>query len=290
MHLIIDSNQLQHPNLRDFLTNPKNRAILTDFSAMEAYKGDTLNSIFKSMSVVSVFPSQVVILKGSAKICGMSGRQKGLQRRLIDKAQTSEFPKFARDLRKAELGDIYLRQQLLDLGKSANEHLDKMLIDAEQMREAFTILGNEYTKEERATLREQRVYTPSMVERLARTLLQITGQIFKNAPIVRKTPSSQELPNTLIFRFSLACYVMAITRSARGGMRNMRPDRLRNDLVDMILVAYGTYFDGIMSDDENVNIMFTETCLILAGLFKAEIPALNRLTSSNSYQINRAHQ
>lgn len=70
----------------------------------------------------------------------------------------------------------------------------------------------------------------------------------------------------------------------------MRPDRLRNDLVDMILVAYGTYFDGIMSDDENVNIMFTETCLILAGLFKAEIPALNRLTSSNSYQINRAHQ
>jgi hypothetical protein len=290
MHLIIDSNQLQHPKLREFLTNPKNRAVLTDFSAMEAYKGDTLNSIFKSMSVVSDFPTQVIILKGSAKICGMSGRQKGLQRRLIDETQTSEFPKFANNLRKAESGNMHLRQQLLDLGKSATEHLEKMLIDAEQMREAFTILGNEYTKEERATLREQRMYTSSMVDRLARTLLVITGQIFKDAPIVRKCPSFEELPNTLIFRFSLACYVMAITRSARGGMRNMRPDRLRNDLVDMILVAYGTYFDGIMSDDENVNVMFTETCLILADLFNAEVPALNRLKNRNTYQINRASQ
>ncbi|WP_141229037.1 hypothetical protein [Pseudomonas fragi] len=290
MHLIIDSNQLQHPKLREFLKNPKNRAVLTDFSAMEAYKGDTLNSIFKSMSVVSDFPTQVIILKGSAKVCGMSGRQKGLQRRLIDETQTSEFPKFAHDLRKAESGNMHLRRQLLDLGKSATEHLEKMLIDAEQMREVFTILGNEYTKEERAALREQRMYTSSMVDRLARTLLVITDQIFKDAPIVRKRPSFKELPNTLIFRFSLACYVMAITRSARGGMRNMRPDRLRNDLVDMIFVAYGTYFDGIMSDDENVNVMFTETCLILAGLFNAEIPALNRLQNRNTYHINRAHQ
>lgn len=290
MNLIIDSNQLQHPKLREFLKNPKNRAVLTDFSAMEAYKGDTLNSIFKSMSVVSDFPTQVIILKGSAKICGMSGRQKGLQRRLIDETQTSEFPKFAHNLRKAESGNMHLRRQLLDLGKSATEHLEKMLIDAEQMREAFTILGNEYTKEERAALREQRMYTSSMVDRLASTLLVITDQIFKDAPIVRKRPSFQELPNTFIFRVSLACYVMAITRSARGGMRNMRPDRLRNDLVDMIFVAYGTYFDGIMSDDENVNVMFTETCLILAGLFNAEIPALNRLQNCNTYHINRAHQ
>lgn len=290
MNFVIDSNQMQHPKLREFLKNPKNRAVLTDFSAMEAYKGDTLNSIFKSMSVVSDFPTQVIILKGSAKICGMSGRLKGLQRRLIDETQTSEFPKFAHDLRKAESGNMHLRRQLLDLGKSATEHLEKMLIDAEQMREAFTILGNEYTKEERAALREQRMYTSAMVDRLANTLLVITDQIFKDAPIVRKRPSFQELPNTLIFRVSLACYVMAITRSAKGGMRNMRPDRLRNDLVDMIFVAYGTYFDGIMSDDENVNVMFTETCLILAGLFNAEIPAINRLPNCNTYHIIRAHQ
>ncbi|OLY76467.1 hypothetical protein AU074_18415 [Pseudomonas sp. ATCC PTA-122608] len=282
---------MQHPKLREFLKNPKNRAVLTDFSAMEAYKGDTLNSIFKSMSVVSDFPNQVIILKGSAKICGMSGRQKGLQRRLIDETQTCEFPKFAHNLREAESGNIHLRRQLLDLGKSATEHLEKtMLIDAEQMREAFTILGNEYTKEERAVLREQRMYTSSMVDRLAKTLLVITDQIFTDTPIVRKRPSFQELPNTLIFRVSLACYVMAITRSAQGGMRNMRPDRLRNDLVDMIFVAYGTYFDGIMSDDENVNLMFKETCLMLAGLFNAEIPAINRLINGNTYHINKALQ
>src|SRR6187431_469760 len=100
MLMVIDSNRLQSTELREFLNqSTQNKAVLPDFAAMEAYKGNTLKSIFKSMEVVCEFPSQVVILKGSAKVCGLHGRRKGLRRRLIDEVQTAHFPEYARALR-----------------------------------------------------------------------------------------------------------------------------------------------------------------------------------------------
>ena len=57
MKLVIDSNQLQTPEFLEFLArSPKNLAVLPDFAAMEAYKGDSLKTIFKSMAVLADFP------------------------------------------------------------------------------------------------------------------------------------------------------------------------------------------------------------------------------------------
>ena len=67
MKLVIDSNQLQTSQFREFLSrSPSNLAVLPDFAAMEAYKGDSLKTIFKSMVVLADFPEQVIVLKGSA--------------------------------------------------------------------------------------------------------------------------------------------------------------------------------------------------------------------------------
>ena len=84
MRKIVDSNYLQHPKLREFLLRSQsNSAVLTDCAAVEAYKGDTLQSIFKSMAILSEFPNQVVVLKGTKVISLLSGRTSGLTRRLI---------------------------------------------------------------------------------------------------------------------------------------------------------------------------------------------------------------
>ncbi len=68
MRLIIDSNQLQSEALRAYLAKSKsNFAVLTDYASMEAYKGDTLVSIYKSMATLCDFPTQVIVLKGTRK-------------------------------------------------------------------------------------------------------------------------------------------------------------------------------------------------------------------------------
>jgi hypothetical protein len=68
-----------------------------------------------------------------------------------------------------------------------------------------------------------------------------------------------------------------LRRFAEGGLGEISPEKLRNDFVDMMLVAYGTYFDGLMSSDKNVNYMYQEVSLLLAGLFDAEVPSIAAL-------------
>jgi len=274
MNLVIDSNQLQTSQLQRFLENsPTNFAVLPDFSAMEAYKGDALKSIFKSMTVLAEFPAQVVILKGSTKVCGLSGRRKGLRRRLIDESQTRGFPEYIRALRLAEGGNVRLQSEIIKLSESANEHMEKMRLEAQNIRGAIDVLGRLYTKEERGLLRTRDEYTPELTDKLIRNVLELAGMIFRDSPAVRRLPSYHELPNTFIFRVTLAFYLMGITRFAHGGLRDLSPEKLRNDFVDMMLVAYGTFFDGVMSSDSNVNRMFTEVCLLLSALFDSEVPA-----------------
>ena len=84
---------------------------------MEAYKGDSLKTIFKSLAVLSNFPNQVIILKGSTKVSRLSGRTKGLQWRLIDEKQTRDFPEYIRALRRAEEGNLELQAQIKGLGR-----------------------------------------------------------------------------------------------------------------------------------------------------------------------------
>src|SRR5260370_13422888 len=93
--MVVDSNALQSPMLRDYLSKSiSNFAVLTDYASMEAYKGNTLASIFPSMAILADFPRQVIVLKTTRVVCGLRGRPTGLQRRLIHREQTSGFSNY----------------------------------------------------------------------------------------------------------------------------------------------------------------------------------------------------
>src|SRR6516165_10824111 len=126
--IIVDTNSFQCEGLRAYLTkSPQNCAVLTDYAAMEAYKGDTLVSIYRAMEIFSQHPEQVIILKPTGIICGLSGRRAGLQRRLIDERRTRDFATYCRDLLAARSGDASLQAQVLSHGQVAMAHMDQML-------------------------------------------------------------------------------------------------------------------------------------------------------------------
>src|SRR5271156_1612992 len=123
---VVDSNALQSPLLRTYLTKSINNvAVITDYAAMEAYKGNTLVSIFRSMEILAEFPRQAMILKTTGVICGLRGRRSGLQRRMIDEGQTLGFTKYCHDLRAAKLGNVSLQKQILDNGHAADAHMNR---------------------------------------------------------------------------------------------------------------------------------------------------------------------
>ena len=107
--------------------------------------------------------------------------------------------------------------------------------------------------------------------------MEMAALAFRDSPLIRRPPSYQELPNTFIFRVMFANFLHGVRRFSQGGFKELSPDKLVNDSVDMMFVAYGSYFDGVMSSDRNVKYMFSETCLLLSALLDAEIPSIKGL-------------
>jgi len=66
MRMVVDTNYLTSPKLRDYLSEPSNFAVLTDYAFIEAQQGDSPASIrfFKSAmrSVVHVLCASVIVL------------------------------------------------------------------------------------------------------------------------------------------------------------------------------------------------------------------------------------
>lgn len=268
MRKVVDSNQLQSDALRSYLSKSKaNFAVLTDYAAMEAYKGDTMASIYKSMEIVAEFPAQVIVLKNTCVVCGLSGRGPGLQKRLIDERQTREFGIYARGLVAAKKDNLSFQRQLLEHGKEATEHLSRMLADAQTTGAAFGDIAKTYTKEERHLFRCRQPYSPEMIDKVVRSVLHIAANLFSNHPNVRALPKYEELPNTFIFRAALCTYLLALEWGVLGGAKDASPAKLRNDMVDMNVAAYGTFFDGLLSADAKVLRIHKEARLLLAGLF-----------------------
>jgi len=273
MRKIIDSNQLQSENLRTYLAKSKsNFAVLTDYAAMEAYKGDTLVSAFKSMEVLCEFPGQVIVLRSTRVACGLSGRLAGLQRRLIDHSQTREFPIYVRSLLAAKRGDTRYVKPLLTHGAEASAHMETMLRDAETTGETIEEIAKLHSKEERAAFRNGDGFPVGMVNKVVKNVMQIAAQLFQNHPNASRWPPYEQLPNTFIFRSSLCMYLLALDWGARGGVRHASPAKLRNDTIDMNFAAYATYFDGLLTADAKTERLHQEARIWLSALFDCALP------------------
>lgn len=274
MRVIIDSNQLRSEALRAYLAKSRsNFAVLTDYASMEAHKGDTLASIYKSMSILCDFPMQVIVLKGTRSACGLRGRLAGLQRRLIDEEQTAGFATYAKYLRQAQKGNIHFQNQLLDLGREATAHLSRMLADAETTGAVVDDIAKLYSKDERRAIRLGGNYSSAMIDKAINNIMQIAAIAFRNHPNVRSAPSYAELPNTFIFRAALCTYLLVLEWGARGGANDAALAKLRNDFVDMTFAAYATYFDGLMTADAKVARIHGDARVWLMALFGCELPS-----------------
>jgi hypothetical protein len=271
MRKVIHSNYLNSPALHDYLSSSKgNFAVLTDYAAIEAYKGNTLKSIYPSMEIVSEFPRQVLILKSTTKIVGMSGREKGLQRRLIDGHQTSGFPKFCKDLSKAKSGNKALEKALVQLGIEASEHLEKVMSDAKKLPKAIDAITNDFIQQELDIIRKGAPLTQEFVDKIIKHAMTTAGFMGVDHPQSRGWPPLDELPNTYLLRYALSGIVYMVQRIEFGGVGGLKPEKLRNDVVDLSFSAYATYFDGLLTNDRKL-ISIYEFTLALLNFFKRSL-------------------
>lgn len=278
---VVDSNAMQSEALRSFLSaSTNNYAVLNDYAAMEAYKGDTLISIFRSMKIVCEFPRQIIVLKTTGRICSLAGRARGLQRRMIEERQTRDFPNFCRRLQAAEEGDAFMQRQLLESGRAADKQMDRILASAPILPGAIKELRQTFRAEELRAIRLDQPFPDTLVEKAMKFIIELTFMAMSTHPSASpRVGSVDELQNTFLFRHSVATFVWSLDWIARGGADNVRADRMRNDVVDVIFATYATFFDGLLSKDERAQRVYQATHSILSKLARVStgsVPAGER--------------
>lgn len=273
MKLVIDSNKLRSDDLRSYLERSStNEAVLTDFAAMEAYKGNPLIGVFNSMDVLSDYPAQVVVLKSGEAAAMMRGRSAGLQRRLVDEEQTAQFDEYVRALKLAKAGAPELTKQLVARGEAATAHFTRMLLDAQSMSAMLSKMAQDYTKQERQAVLLGEDFPPGFMDKAAKFVLGMVAYALEQHPGKMKKPTFVELPNTFLFRCALGLYLLAMDWVARGGYESVRPERFRNDFVDVTFAVYASYFDGILSADAKVLRLHRELRGWLTSVFDCPLP------------------
>ncbi|SIS08100.1 hypothetical protein SAMN05878276_2071 [Aquipseudomonas alcaligenes] len=270
MKKVADNSFLQDKEklLSYLTTSSNNKIILCDYLAMEIYKEGNIDSLNDVFSTLSKYPNQTIILKNIQTIARLCGRQAGLQRRLIDNNSTKELPKFCRLIKLAASGNQEAINLINKQSQFANEQLNILLSDADQLTKNFHDIQKAFTPAELKTIRTDGQYSLALVKKIATFIAELAVPLIHEIQRPKGKIPMEDFPNYFITR--LAIYNLALTLRwiKKGGIQNSSPKKIRNDLIDALVATHATYFDGILSNDKNQIETYLESEHILKGILK----------------------
>jgi hypothetical protein len=76
-----------------------------------------------------------------------------------------------------------------------------------------------------------------------------------------------DVRDTFTFRYAHCGYLSLLKRIEKGAAQNVKPDKLRNDVVDMNVVASATYFDGFLTTDKQAGAIYADARFLLREAF-----------------------
>jgi hypothetical protein len=271
MKKVIDANFFQNPELENYLKSDKgNMVVFTDCACMEAHKGNALENLPKSLEIVSKFPEQVLVLKGTRDVVKLTLTSDGFKN-LVDTDQTEAFRIFCFRIPRGILCDVNLVAQILKQEQFASAYFDKLKNDAAIVANGIEELAKSFKKEHLRAIRKREVLAAGVIDKIARDILWLTSLLFQGHPDVQKIPKAEQVRNSYVFRFAVSAYILSLRWISDGGPGTVKLDKLRNDSVDMNYVAYATFFDGILTRDSKMKEIYLETCFLLKNVFEAEL-------------------
>ncbi len=264
LRVIIDSNRLQSMDLRAFLqVSPDNFAVLTDYAWIEAYKGDSLISIQKSMGVLKDFPQQVIVLKFTRAICRIEPSPSGMASAMARKGQ--EFSQTVTGLLQAQAGDPGAIAQIIAHGEGADRQMAKLLADVVDLPVVFQdMLRTFFTSEEIAHIRAGKPYTLDLVRKVLEVVDVLAETFYRRHPERPRLPHRRARFHGFIHRHALAALLYFLRWVREGSPLEKAAKKVRNDIVDVSFATYGTFFNGVMTDDAKVRELHMELRVVLS--------------------------
>jgi len=141
--------------------------------------------------------------------------------------------------------------------------MDRLLSDAEKLADIFEDMSAIFTDDQLRLFRTNKPPTPEMATTTMQIVSDLAVLMMRAHPHGVKKPRFRDLPNTFIFRMALCSTVSFLKWIRAGGQRDTKPEKIRNDMVDVMLATYATYFDGLLTHDRKLRSLFAETSVLL---------------------------
>ncbi|WP_316168411.1 MULTISPECIES: hypothetical protein [unclassified Bradyrhizobium] len=261
MRKIVDTNYLKSDKLREYLSDPANIAVVPDYVMVEALASGDPESICERFKILSEYPNQVKVLKSTYAISGLRSkkRSRGLQKRLIDKDQSANFKRFHATLERARDGDEAAKQLVSQKSAAAATEIARL----RQIQETYTANlaehAKKYTDAELAILTKGKAIPPELLNKITAEIVSLADHMFAAHGYFKEQPPTTTLSNAFIFRYAIAGYVVALRCLKEGGAQGASAKNIGNQIIDAMIAAYATYFDGFMSEDKRAQQIFDTT-------------------------------
>ncbi len=145
--------------------------------------------------------------------------------------------------------------------------MERVLADVANLPDAFHGVANTFTDTEVKILRKGSDLTDEIIDKFIQNILLLAAELFRSHPRATNLPDATELPNTFIFRYALCAQLLVFNWISVGSPHRVKPEKMRNDIVDIAFAAYASFFDGLLTKDKKLENIYHEASRLLPMLF-----------------------
>lgn len=257
--VLADSNALRNPDLQAYLSASAEHFIaLSDLTLTEMLKKNALATARGSLRIVSLFPAQTIVLRPTHEILEERITSAADARRLFDADASSDLRALSHDLQ-AQPPPLSLAVRMAALEREAAQRHALLTAEVTPMTAGLADATKDFRPEEIAQLRTGQDVTDTTRTKLLGLLKEtVRDFILTNQQPDRRTPMTfAEAAKMFAFRYSLCVTIYYVIWVRSGRQTAQKLERRVNDVVDLQLAAMGTFFSGVISNDQRLQLVST---------------------------------
>lgn len=255
--VLADSNALRNPDLQGYLSASAEHIIaLSDLTLTEMLKKNALATARGSLRIVSLFPAQTLVLRPTHEILEERVTSAPDVSRLFDADATDGVRALSQELQ-AQPPPLSLALRMAAMEREAAQRHALLTAEVAPMVDGLTDASKDFRPEEIAQLRTGRNVADTtrvkMMELLKETVRDF---ILTNQQPERRSPMTfAEAAKMFAFRYSLCVTIYYVAWVQSGRQTAQKLERRVNDVVDLQLAAMGTFFSGVISNDQRLQLV-----------------------------------
>lgn len=255
--VLADSNALRNPDVEAYLSASSEHLIaLSDLTLIEMLKKNALATARASLRIVSLFPAQTLVLRPTHEILEERITVAADASRLFDADATDDVRALSQDLR-AQPTPMSLTLRMAAMQREAAQRHALLTAEVAPMADGLTDALKDFHPEEIAQLRTGQDVTDSTRAKMMELLKEtVRNFILTNQEPDRQSPMSfAEAAKMFAFRYSLCVTIYYVIWVRSGRQTAQKLERRVNDVVDLQLAAMGTFFSGVISGDQRLQLV-----------------------------------